>query len=289
MQVEKLKASQIRIRWVRGGETVNVDSPLTAFALGVRGGGKSAFLEALAEHYLAGGHAVLDLFGASSGEGLAWLRSGWVREMKLPALVITGRREVSCSWPTKFYEDLELADFDRNRIIISATPMYSDKEEEFRAAGKILDLLFNRYGWSKFIYLLVRESSNLFYSRIKLRKDQLESKAEAVYLIREARHHGLAFGMDSQKNSSIDIDFRALLDYVVFKRQGIFSLPADYRWLYGFLDPMWLRNMKQSQFGIISRRGSIGVGLNDMPVWHKREREHLVQALGIELGPSSGL
>lgn len=283
MQEQELKVSRISVRWARGGEGLDVDSPLTVFSLGVRGGGKSAFLEALGEHYLAKGHNVLDLFGASSGEGLAWLRSPWVRELKLPVLLIRGKRPVKSPWPVKAWEDLRLSDFEENRIVISATPLYEAKEEEFRAAGRVLDLLFGRQGWSKFIYLLVRESSNLFYSRIKLRKDQLESKAEAVYLIREARHHGLAFGMDSQKNSSIDIDFRALLDFVVFKRQGIFSLPADYRWLYGFLDPVWLRNMKPGQFGIISKRGSIGVGLNDLPPWHKREREHLIKALGISL------
>lgn len=278
------KASRIRIRWARGGESLNVDAPLTVFSLGVRGGRKSAFLEALGEHYLAKGHNILDLFGASSGEGLAWLRSPWVREMKLPVLLIKGNRPVSCPWPVKPWGDVGLEDFEENRIVISATPLYEGKDEEFRAAGRILDLLFNRFGWSRFVYLLIRESSNLFYSRVKLRKDQLESKAEGIYLIREARHHGLAFGMDSQKNTSIDLDFRSLLDYVIFKRQGIFSLPADYRWLYGYLDPVWLRNMKLDQFGIISRRGSIGVGLNDCPAWHKREREHLVNALGIGLG-----
>ena len=283
--MQEPKASRIRIRWARGGESLNVNSPLTVFALGVRGGGKSAFLEALAEHYLAKGHSVLDLFGASSGEGLAWLRSPWVKDLGLPILLLRGKRSVSCPWPVKAWEDLELNDFEDYRIIISATPLYSSKEEEFRAAGRVLDLLFNRYGWSKFVYLLVRESSNLFYSRIKLRMDQLASKAEAVYLVREARHHGLALGMDSQKNSSIDIDFRALLDFIIFKRQGIFSLPADYRWLYGYFDPLWLRNMKLDQFGIISRRGSIGVGLNDFPAWHKREREHIVRTLGIDLGP----
>jgi hypothetical protein len=88
-------------------------------------------------------------------------------------------------------------------------------------------------------------------------------------------------GLDSQKHYAVDSDFRALCDYIFFKSQGIFSLPREYHWLYGFYNPLWLQGMSAKEFAVISRRGSVGYGINAMVKWHKREREHLLQALGI--------
>lgn len=281
---QQVHPSKIHVVWRRGFEHISFKQPLVILALGVRGGGKSVFLETVGEHYLANGGNVFDLFGASSGEGLAWLRSPWVEKEDLSVLLITGDDvSVSCSWPTKSWKDMTLSDLERNRIVISSTPLYSDKNEEFKSAGKLLDLLFQRQGWSQYINMIVRESANLFYSRMKIRQDMLQSKAEGIYLIRESRHHGLSLSMDTQKLTSVDSDFRALCDYIIIKSQGVLSLPSDYRWLYGFYRPEWLRNMKPYQFGILTSKGSIGAGTNGLPFWHKRPREHLLRVLGINI------
>ena len=48
----------------------------TFLVLGIRGAGKSSWLESLAEYYLGKDiGSVVDLFGSRDGEGLAWLRS----------------------------------------------------------------------------------------------------------------------------------------------------------------------------------------------------------------------
>ncbi len=282
--MEILAPSKIKITWVRGIEPVHFKSPLVVVALGARGAGKSALLEAIAEHYLAEGQNVFDLFGASSGEGLAWLRSPWVLKEDRPVLLIRGEEvDVRSSWPDKSWKDMNLSDFERNSIVISSTPLYQNKDEEFKASSRLVDLLFSRYEWSRYIALIVRESANLFYSRMRLRQDQLTSKAESVYLVREARHHGLSMLLDTQRLMSIDIDLRSLSDYIVFKSAGMYALPRDFWFLYRYLRPEWLRNMKVNQFGIISRRGNIGVGINDMPTWHKRSRENILRSLGIHV------
>ncbi len=285
-----LTPSKINVRWVRGNEDINLNSPLVILLFGIRGAGKSVLLETFGEHYLSNGHNVLDLFGASSGEGLAWLRSPWVIEENLAPLLIKGQNvDVASSYNTKSWRDITLHDLDNNRIVISSTPLYGERDEEFKAAGKVLDILFSRFGWSKYIYLTVREASNLFYSRVKLRQSQLESKSEAIYLVRESRHHGLSLGLDTQKLTSVDADFRGLCDYIIFKSQGIFSLPRDFWFLYGYFNPIWLRSMKSSQFAIVSRRGSLGIGINKMPDWHKRPRENLLKALDIRVEASDNI
>lgn len=64
----------MRIKWVRGNEQISFKRPHVWFALGVRGSGKSSFLEHVAVEYLNRNAVVFDLFGSRDGEALAWLR-----------------------------------------------------------------------------------------------------------------------------------------------------------------------------------------------------------------------
>lgn len=287
-QEQKYSPPDLRINWIRGlAENFDFSAPNVLFALGVRGAGKSVFLEVLGEWELHMGNSIFDLFGASSGEGLAWLRSYWVLEEKLPVLLIRGEH-ITLEFKYERYEhkswkDIDLEDFEKYKIIVSASPLYFDRNEEFVASGHMLNLLFERHGWNRHIYLVVREASNLFYSRFKLSAGQLDPKAKGIYLMRESRHHGLSLGLDSQKNTSIDTDIRALCDYIVFKSQGLFSIPSEFNFLYGYFKPVWLRNMKKNQFAVITKKGSLGIGVNGYNSWHKAEKEHLLQGLGIKV------
>ena len=174
--------------------------------------------------------------------------------------------------------------------MISSTPLNSGKGEEFGAAGRNLDLLFERgaRGWTKKIYVLIREASDLFYSRVKLRASQKDSKAVAIYLMRESRHHGLALGLDSQKLTSVDSDFRQQTDYLILKAMGIDSLPDDLKFVYRYLDPIWLRSMKPWEFGVIAGKGALGLGVNTLNSWHKRDREHILGSVGVHVERPKG-
>lgn len=279
----KIKPSKLYFYWLRGEDPPSFNKPNVFMAVGVRGAGKSSFLEAIGEHYLAEGHHILDIFGARSGEGLAWLRSPWANEINDILLIKGEWVDVSCSWNIKTWRDLTLNDFEKNRIVISASPLYYNISEEFQAVNRIFDLLFNRLGWRRYIYILVREAANIFYSRMKIAENQLLAKNEAAYLIRESRHHGLALGMDTQKTTSVDADLRALLDYLIIKNHGYYSLPRDLWWLYRYLDPYWVRNMYPYEFAALSRTGAIAIGYFDYPAWHKRPREHLLKTLGFKI------
>jgi hypothetical protein len=41
--------------------------------------------------------------------------------------------------------------------------------------------------------------------------------------------------------------------------------------------------MKPNEFAILSRKGSLGVGVNGLPVWHKRAKENTLRALDIKV------
>ncbi len=143
--------------------------------------------------------------------------------------------------------------------------------------------MYKRRSWNKLVYAIAREASNLFYSRVKISKDQLAAKAEAIYLVRESRHMGLALGLDSLRFHSIDIDLRVLADYQIIKALGIHGLPRDLWFVYSFFKPEFLRNMPRAAFVIVNKRGALGVGSFPEVQWHKKEGENIVRKVGLKI------
>lgn len=178
-------------------------------------------------------------------------------------------------------KDLRLQHFEDYRLVISSSPLYSSPDDEFSQVNKITALLYQRQSWSHLIYMIVREAANLYYSRIKITQNQTAAKADMVYLIREARHMGVALGLDTLKYTSIDSDIRAVTDYLMFKAQGIQGLPHDLYWIYKFIDPGKLRVLKPNEFVCLHRGGALGLGVFSELKWHKQEKEHILNTLGI--------
>lgn len=166
------------------------------FSLGVRGSGKSTFLEHVAEKYLEENSVVFDLFGSRDGEALAWLRSPQVKDKRI--LLLKGDKvDVEASVDVKNVESLKLSDVEKNDIIISCSPLFQNPDQEFYNAAKITDLLYKRLHWKRLVYLIMREASNFYNSRLKICDSQLLAKSQMVYLIRESRHCGLSLALDS--------------------------------------------------------------------------------------------
>ena len=69
------KSGSMKLCWIKGKDDFDFLRDYVYMILGVRGSGKSSFLENLGIHYLSKGAVILDLFGSRDGEGLAWLRS----------------------------------------------------------------------------------------------------------------------------------------------------------------------------------------------------------------------
>lgn len=272
----------MRVAWIRGSEHLRFNRPSTFFVLGVRGSGKSSFLEHVGEAYLHKGHSILDMFGSRDGEGLAWLRAPHAKDKKI--LLICGDNvDVACSVHVKNISKVRLNDFDRYDLLISASPLYSSPSDEFFQVNRLTDLLYRRLSWKKLVYVVVREAANLYYSRLRVNKNQLAAKAEATYMIREARHMGVALGLDTLKYTSIDIDVRTVLDYLILKSQGVLGLPDDLQWLYSFFSPHVVRRMPAGNFIIATRQGSLGLGEFPELEWHKREKENILRSVGLKI------
>lgn len=272
----------MKIAWIRGSERIDFNRPNAYFVLGVRGSGKSSLLEHIGESYLTEGHKILDLFGSRDGESLAWLRSPHVEDKKV--LLIHGDNvSIKSSYDSKNISKITLDDFRTYDLLISSSPLYSSMDDEFYHVNHIIDLLYKRLSWKDLIYTLVREAANLFYARLRISTNQLAAKAESTYLIREARHCGVALALDTLKYTSIDIDIRTVLDYLMMKSQGVLGFPADLQWLYGYFSPHIVRKMPPPFFCIVSRQGALGLGSFPEVKWHKRERENIVKGVGLSV------
>jgi len=271
----------VKLLWVRGNDSIRFNRPHTWFSLGLRGTGKSSLLEHIAEQYLDEGNVVFDLFGSRDGESLAWLRSPYAKEKRI--LLLKGENvDVEASFPVKSVETTTLGDFENYDIIISSSPLYINVDQEFLYAAKLTDLLYKRLHYKRLVYLVVREAANFYYSRLKVSDNQIFAKSQMIYLIREARHVGLALGLDSIRWYAIDIDIRNLSDYLILKAQGVQGLARDLHWLYSYFNPSTVRNMPPQHFIIISKTGALGLGEFPYPEWHKKERENILANVGIK-------
>lgn len=270
----------LQIKWTRGNDEIKYTRPDMYFCLGMRGSGKSTFLETTAEGFLRAGNGVLDLFGSRDGESLAWLRSSWAKDKKI--LLLKGDNvDVKSSWPCKNAEALELCDFENYDLIISSSPLYQSIDQEFSDAAIIENKLYQRLQYDKIVFMCCREASNFFYSRLKVSDNQLFAKSEMTYLLRESRHMGVSLGLDSIRSYAIDIDIRQLSDYMILKAQGVQGLSRELKWLYSYIDATLLRKLSPDKFFVVTKNGSIGAGKFPEVSWHKQERENILEAVGI--------
>jgi hypothetical protein len=268
--------------WIRGGEPIRFNNDATYFCLGVRGSGKSSYLENVAQNYLRKGGGILDLFASRDGESLAWLRSQYAKDTKI-LLLHGGSVDVKCSFDTKTTDKLTLGDFEKYDIIISSSPCYLDPSDEFENAGKITNLIYRRLSWQRPIFMIAREASSLYYSRLKLTLNQIEAKSQTVYMLREARHSGCALGLDSLRSTAIDIDVRTLADYQILKSQGLGGLPRELWWLYSMFKPYEIQNMPKDKYIMVTKQGNVGVGSFSFPSWHKLPKENMLKVLDITI------
>lgn len=272
----------MEILWIRGNDKISFKKTSTWFVLGIRGSGKSSLLEHIGIQYLRKGACIIDLFGSRDGEGLAWIRSPYAKRKKI--LLLHGDNiDVKAPVDAKPASEFNLDDIENYDIIISSSPLYGNVEEEYDRVNQIVDQLYKRYSWKRLVYIIVREAANLYYSRLKISKNQVEAKTQFIYLLREARHMGIALGLDTLKFTAIDSDIRVLSDYIVIKQLGVLGLPQDLSWLYSFFDPLKLQRLAPQYFIIVTKNGSIGVGEFPYPRWHKKEKENLFKKLRIEI------
>jgi hypothetical protein len=286
-----LHIPEIKVRWLRLKEHIAFTRPNTYLALGGRGSGKSNLLEVLGIRH----SKIIDMFGASDNEGACWCKpefeqlfqSLYGRPPRI--LLITGKsRDLASKFDSIKITDLKLSDFEEHDVITTVHAFYENETEYFDALHKITTLLWEkRTHWTEVWYVLIREAANWIYARMKVTKDDKMAKADFIKSLREARHHGLAIGVDTIRWTAIDKEVRDISDYIFIKRAGAIGLPDDLRWLYRYIRPYSMMQAKANVFMLTTSKGAVGFGKCDYASWHKEEKENIFKSAQIEVKDST--
>ena len=270
---------------------------------GVRGSGKSTFLETIGMLIVDEGDntTIVDLIGSADGENLAWLAMDRLGGRIL--LVGDGSVEIRKCQPCrekgvevvlKSYHELSVGDIVGSRLVINCPLLYASSGGELEGASHILKLLYTqeilhamrKKTNRKLVYTLIREAYTVMYSRLKiLGHEQLDVKSAAIYMVNQARHMGMVMGLDTIYGKSIDKMVRMSLDALVVKNVGSLGMLDEYSWALSVLDAHGLRRMEKNQFAIVYPAGHVGVGVYRKPEWHMEIGEDILEKTGIELSP----
>ena len=273
--------------WIKGFKKLDYTRASVIFEQGTTGSGKSRDLEYHGERNLEYGNCVIDAHCANDNENLAWGRSNSPYKDKRILLLRGPNTSVTSSWPDKSVEDLSLDDFAKFDLLI-APPcnFYPRPQAVYDGVNHIVDLLYYRESYDRLVYLLVREASSLWYSRLKLEWAQLEAKARMIYMLREMRHSGVSLGLDTLKDKSIDADIRNLIDFLYLRKQGAAGLPEDLHYIYSYFDAEWMQRMPVDEFVVRTKEGDIGWGHCPWADWHKVEKENIRKIMGLQVDHS---
>lgn len=280
--IQPFEKPTIKVKWFRfpNDPAANLGQAVKepgAFCIyGGTGKGKSALAENLANNY----KTIIDLFGSRDNEALSWCRS----QRKNSILFLKGETvDISSEWDCKNIKDVTLKDIDSYDAVISCASFYSTLHEEWEGLTALIDKIWHRSGWKNAWSVLIREAANLLYARQALGDNQSVAKSHITYVVREARHVGIALAFDSVRWYSLDIDIRSIAKYTFIKAQGIDGLPDSLHFLYQYFDPYGIMRMGPEKFVIISRDGPLGTGTFTLPSWHKLEHENLMEMLNIQV------
>jgi len=96
---------------------------------------------------------------------------------------------------------------------------------------------------------------------MKIAETQALAKSFMSYWLRESRHSGCSLGLDSQRFMAVDVDIRALIDFLLLKALGAGGLSRGLWFIYRHIQPGLLQYAKPHQFAVVTRREDIGVGV----------------------------
>jgi len=292
---EKPVPLEVHGKWIRfkeqfpyaGRKVVRNFAPCNLI-VGVRGTGKSSLAENIATHFVdldkppEKTGKILDFFGSRDNENLAWLRDSSPYSEDV-LLIVGDSVDISCSFDWKHLHDVHLSDFEKYRIITTCSSFFGDLKEEHHFIQEITKRLRQRTHWNEPWVLLIREAANLIYSRLSLGSNQAQAKSFFIYMLREARHSGLAVVADAIRHMAVDVDLRSISDYIFIKAPGVYGLPNELRFLYAYFEPYSIMKMPVHRFLGVTKRGSIFRGYFEYPWWHKEEKEDLIHELNIQI------
>lgn len=257
-----ISRSRVRPRLERGKKRVSptVRKLLYDFSVylswiitGVKGFGKSAFMEQAVERYVKKGFLVFDLYDSGDMESCFWVVRRCPNPVH-PGQVPLRYDEDACPLcgmePATDYRILfvypdevtirRVADpriavipanagleaiveqaLAENRIITLASGLFDETELDYLLTNWIIQWrLLNRDVFRVNAVFLIREAASVIFAKRRERESQKYLKTALETFYRRARHVRTCIFFDTQSHTSVDIEFRRITERMIIKKQN---------------------------------------------------------------------
>lgn len=214
------------------------------FGIGVKGSGKSALGEAIAEIHHHNGFIVFDGLDGNDLEAGFWGIPG-PHGIYYPTLLVI---------PPWYEAHLTKPQYSHIKPISSETgllPIFQKAEAENRiitmccklwprgTVGNLLkDWLFEMPEvaprLAKPIFVLMREVGSYAFSQLRIFPElEDEFRRSLIWLFREGRHHNISFYFDAHRYVDLHKSVRTLCDHKHIKLSSREMIPAELQWIFG--------------------------------------------------------
>lgn len=211
--------------------------------VGLKGSGKSALGERIAELHYRKGFIIFDGLDGNDWESAYWAVPGPSGNYYKTLLVIPPWYEVK--GPNPEFSHIKPIKSDVGLETILKTAKEEDrvvtvgcKLWKRGTVGNVLkDWLFDMPDIAESvdapIFILMREVGSYAFSQLKIFPDlEDEFRRALIYLFREARHHGIGFYFDAHRLVDMIKGVRVLCDHTHLKQSNARMVPSDLHWVF---------------------------------------------------------
>jgi len=279
---------------------------------GLKGWGKSALAEVLAEEYFLRGWLVMDVLGAPDWESCFWAVPGPRGFYYKTLLIHPPRYELrhtdAVTWghikfmasDTPLEEILQTAK-NEDRVITTAS-LWPHGSISQLLTPWFFELIEIAHKLKNPIFLVLKEA-HMAFSHLKV-FDKLETKfrASLLNLFRSGRHHEIGFCLDLQRMVSLYKEIRDLTDKTILKRNTQRSVPRELEFVFSELDEIretfhrrqW--RLRERNYPLIQKLWPsecycLGSDGQVLPVvrtplprfWHKKPKDRFLEITGIQV------
>jgi hypothetical protein len=206
--------------------------------MGMRDSGKSAFLEWAGEQYYQHGWIICDLFDAGDYENLFWC----VKDRKRYPILLLHPRYVDVEAPDDYVKPVPddtrlsqvLREADEERRVVCLSPGFYRGEDYWETLARILWVLpeVNRDQVKRNILVLLRESSNIAFSHLRIYRAESQTRKAILRFMRVSRHYRTGFIFDAQRLTDIYKAIRVLIDRIIVKKTPPYTLPEELQFIH---------------------------------------------------------
>lgn len=253
---------------------------------GRRRSGKSNACEAIAIRYMQKGGNIWDVCAAVDAESLSWVDSPWAKNV----ILIRGDETHIEPPPGAQYQIKPISEIDpltapeEQRIYILVKHFFANDDNYYDAMTKIFDRAMAKDSWHHVSAIIIREGETFLASQLRTHRarNSMEAAATLARTNSQLLHTSFSVIVDSVREMEISKSIREINSYTLLHALGSMSLNRKDWWVYRYLKPETIRNLKPYQSVIFTEGGSVGLCYIALVPFHHRRGSSILARLHLD-------